>query len=318
MVLDQLDNNMINLPLVERYRPTNLNDLVLDDETRAYFQKIKKTDDLPHLLFIGPPGTGKTSLAKVLVNQLGAAYRYINASDERGIDTIREKVAGFALTKSMMGEVKIIILDESDGLTGDAQRSLRNLMEEHVENVRFILTANYRNRVSEPITSRTQVFELVPPLDDCFNRVVSVLKQECIKVPAGQRDLLKDLIKRGYPDMRRILNDIERFTDEGELNITRYVESLAFPTKVFDMIENNVSANNIRKFVIENEVEFGSDYHSLLKGLFEHIFTAVQDESKRRNCMLIVGKYMEAHQHVMDFEINAFCCVIQLLEAVNA
>jgi len=308
---------MLNDIWVEKFRPGTMDEIVLDSATLEYFREKIKDGKIPHVLFVSAPGSGKTSLAKILVKELGCSYRYINASDERGIDTIREKVIGFAQTKSFDGGIKIIILDEMDGLTPDAQRALRNTMEEFSENAGFILTANYKNRIIEAIRSRAQIFEIVPPFDGCVKRVVEIIKTEGIKVSTEQKERLMSLIKLMYPDLRSIIKCVQQYTINGSLKIPEKLSQVVFPSKVYNLISENKSANEIRKYVIENELEFNSDYLLLLKGLFEHIFDQDIPEDKKRNSMLTVGRYMESHQQVMDFEINAFCCIIQLLQIIN-
>ena len=204
-----------------------------------------------------------------------------------------------------------------DGITPDAQRALRNTMEEYINNVRFILTANYKNRIIGAIRSRTQIFEIVPPFDGCVKRVVEIIKTEGVKVSAEQKERLIALIKFIYPDLRSTINCVQQYTINGVLRIPEKLSQIMFPSKVFSLISDNKSANEIRKYVIENELEFNSDYLLLLKGLFEHIFEQDIPEDKKRNSMLTVGRYMESHQQVMDFEINAFCCIIQLLQILN-
>jgi len=308
---------MLNNLWVEKYRPQKLEDMVLDDATREFFEERFKEGICPHLLFISAPGSGKTTLAKIIVNALGASYRYINASDERGIDTIRESVVGFSQTRSFDGGIKIVILDETDGLTADAQRALRNTMEEYSDNVRFILTANYRNRIIGPIQSRTQIFELVPPFNGCVQRVVDIIKEEGIKVSKEQKDRLVTLIKARYPDLRHIINSVQQYTINNELKVPEIIIETTFAKTVYNMICARKSVNEIRKYIIENEIDFNSDYLILLKSMFEYIFTLEIDEDIKRNSMLTIGQYMESHQHVMDFEINAFCCIIQLAKILT-
>ena len=152
---------------VERYRPTTLDDIVLSDDKRAYFDRVKETSNLPNLLLVGSPGVGKTTLAKVIVSDiLEAQYLYINASDENGIDTIRTKVLNFAQTQSIFGTTKIIVLDECDGLSLDAQKALRNSMEEYHDIARFVLTANYQHKIIPALQSRCHVFLFNPPKEE--------------------------------------------------------------------------------------------------------------------------------------------------------
>ena len=145
----------------EKYRPSTLNEIVLDKNTKTYFNKVQEENNIPNVLFVGKPGIGKTSLAKIIVNSiLKCQYLYINASDENGIDTIRTKVLNFAQTQSLFGNIKVIILDECDGLSIDAQKALRNSIEEYHDLTRFILTANYKHKIIPALQSRCQVFDI--------------------------------------------------------------------------------------------------------------------------------------------------------------
>ena len=169
---------------VEKYRPKTLVDIVLTNEERLYFESLKSKEEIPNLLFAGNPGTGKTTLGKIIANDiLDCQYLYINASDENGIDTIRSKVIGFASTKSLDGKLKLVLFDECDALTLDSQKALRNVIEEYSENTRFIFTCNYLFKIIPALQSRCQIFNLAPPLDGVLNRVVSILKNEGITVP---------------------------------------------------------------------------------------------------------------------------------------
>ena len=216
---------MFNNLYVEKYRPQTLSDLVLSDGNRKYFESI--TDEIPNLLFVGTPGLGKTTLARILVNNvLDCQYLYINASDENGIDTIRSKVVGFSQTKSLDGKHKVVILDEADGITIDGQRALRNTMEEYSSMTRFILTANYKHKIIPAIQSRTQFFDLAPPFDDVVKRVVDIVKEEGIKVEKDDKVNLVGLIKQGYPDIRKILNSIQKANINGKFTIDHKVGSL--------------------------------------------------------------------------------------------
>ena len=188
--------------LVEKYRPSKIEDVVGFPQ-----DKISINEGLPHLLFYGPPGTGKTTLAKIIIRMLGADHIILNASDERGIDTIRDKVKVFASTKSTSGNIKIIFLDESDHLTPDAQTSLRNLMETYSSNCRFILTANYLNRIIDPLQSRCQMIEFNNiPQDAIVKRLQYICDQE--KIPY-ELEALKKLAETNGSDIRKSVNKLE-------------------------------------------------------------------------------------------------------------
>lgn len=307
-----MDRDIFNGLWMEKYRPQCLNDLVLTPINRSYFENIIKTKDIPHLLFCGSAGTGKTTLAKILVKELNVVYRYINASDERTLDSVREKIVPFAQTKSIDGKLKIIILDELDGFLPDSQRALRNIMEEYADNVRFIMTANYKNRIISPLKSRTIAFEIMPPLKEVMARAVYVITNENVTVSDEQKPLLKQLIETNYPDVRKIIGLVQKYTKEGVLTITKDVSVGIFARDVLKQIREKVNTSSVREFVIQNETDFSSDYLTLLKGLFEEVYTSDVEESKKAQALVLIGDAMYKHQFVMDFEINAFCCIIQL------
>jgi DNA polymerase III delta prime subunit len=309
-------SNIFDSLLVEKYRPENMEDLVLEPQVREYFKNAIEKGEIPHLLFCGPAGTGKTTLAKILVKELDAVYRYINASDERGIDSVREKIVPFAQTKSIDGRLKIIILDEVDGFTSEAQRALRNIIEEYSNNLRFILTANYKNKISTPLKSRTISFELNPPLKEVINRIVQIITSENITVSDEQKPLLRELIETNYPDVRKIINIIQKFTKNGVLSIVKDISTTVFAKEILDMIIVEKDVSTVREYIIQNEVSFSSDYLVLLKGLFEEVYVSTIDESKKASALVLIGDAMYKHQFVMDFEINAFSCMLQLKKII--
>ena len=160
----------------EKYRPSTLDEIVLDNNTKTYFNKVQVEQNIPNVLFVGKPGIGKTSLAKIIVKDiLKCQYLYINASDENGIDTIRTKVLNFAQTKSLFGQIKVIILDECDGLSIDAQKALRNSIEEYHELTRFILTANYKHKIIPALQSRCQALDIKPVVELAVKRCYNIL-----------------------------------------------------------------------------------------------------------------------------------------------
>ena len=308
--------DLFNMLWVEKYRPLKLCDLVLSLDTRAYFENLIKSKEIPHLLFCGPAGTGKTSLAKILVNELDVVYRYINASDERTLDSVREKIVPFAQTKSFDGNLKIIILDEIDGFTPDAQRALRNVMEEYSNNLRFIMTANYKNRVITPLRSRTIAFELMPPLKEVMARIVYIITNENIVVDEEQKPSLKELIESNYPDVRRIIGLVQKYTKDGKLNITKDINASLFAKDVLKQIRTQKNMTDVREYIIQNETDFNSDYLTLLKGLFEEVYASDIEDSKKASTLVLIGEAMYKHQFVMDPEINAYCCILQLKNSI--
>jgi len=293
---------------VEKYRPKKLEDVVLTPEEKLYFEALKGRDEIPNLLFAGNPGTGKTTLSKIIATDiLDCQYLYINASDENGIDTIRSKVIGFASTKSLDGKLKLVLFDECDALTLDSQKALRNVIEEYSHNTRFIFTCNYLFKIIPALQSRCQIFNLTPPLNGVLNRVVEVLKNEGITVPDTEKPKLVELVRSGYPDMRRILNDIQKFSYTGTLIIKdTQVKNVA--EKIVQKIRGKVTPHELRKFVIESEQEFSGDYHQLLKEMFEVLFK----EDSDANRLLIVSEGMYKDAIVTDKEINWFSTCLKL------
>lgn len=294
--------------LVEKYRPKTLADIVLTAEERQYFESLKDKEEIPNLLFAGNPGTGKTTLSKIIATDiLDCQYLYINASDENGIDTIRSKVIGFASTKSLDGKLKIVLFDECDALTLDSQKALRNVIEEYSHNTRFIFTCNYLFKIIPALQSRCQIFSLTPPLDGVLNRVVSILKNEGITVPDTEKQKLVELVRSGYPDLRRVINDIQKFSYTGTLSIKdNQVKGIA--NKVVEKIKAKVSPQELRKYVIEREQEFSNDYLQLLKEMFEVLF----ETDSNANSLLVISEGMYKDAIVIDKEINWFSTCLKL------
>lgn len=312
--------NIFDSLWVEKYRPKTLDDIVLSESNRKYFRSIKDKGEIPHILFHGNPGTGKTGLAKIIANDLlDCQYLYINASDESGVDTVRTKIKGFAQTLSLDGKLKVVILDEMDGISGklgggsSAQQALRNVIEEFSSNTRFIATCNYVHLIIDALKSRFQQFDLIPPFEDVVKRIVYIIKNENIKVPDGSKANLHKLIKANYPDMRKIINELQKHVIDGVLDLNDVQSNDNFIVTLYEMIQSRKSEIKIREYIIRNEINFGNDYHRLLKELFECVYTNEMNADKRRVAMLHISNAMYQHAFVMDKEINAFACILELL-----
>jgi len=306
---------MFNNLWTEKYRPHKLRDLVLSSWNRTYFEGLK--DEIPNMLFVGTPGIGKTTIAKILVQEvLKCQYLYINASDENGIDTIRSKVSNFAQTRSIDGKVKVVILDEADGITLDGQRALRNTMEEHSSYTRFILTANYKHKIIPAIQSRTQHFDLTPEMADVVERVVEIIKQEGVNITAEQKVKLGKLFKENYHDIRKTINLVQKYSITGKLNIEDTVNS----SEISKIIYKHLSTNKLmelRKYLIENETEFQGDYASLLKTFLNTIYEKNDlKEDNKKKAIIIIAEHLYKDAFVLDKEINAFACLCQLQELI--
>ena len=310
---------------VEHFRPQTLDDLILSDRNRRYFEQIRKKQEIPHLLFSGSPGIGKSTLAKILVTDvLDCQYLYINASDESGVDTIRTKVTEFAQTKSFDGKIKVIILDELDGLSAvrggksgtSAQQALRNVIEKYANTTRFIGTCNYRSLVSEALDSRFQEFDLTPPLEAVVERAIKVLKDKNVTVPDENKDKFLELIKHNYPDIRKVIGELHKNTIDNVLMLDYDQNKMDFAKKVFDKLVNKEDFIKIRQFIIQNEVEFSNNYHTLLKNLFDVAYESNLGFDKKRVVMLQIASAMGQHVDVLDKEINAYSCILELVAVI--
>ena len=268
---------MENSLWVEKYRSQKLEDYVGNDHLKDVMAKYIASNDMNNMIFYGPAGTGKTTLAKLLVNNLDCEYLYINASDERGIETIRDKVSGFASTMSFK-PLKVVILDEADFLTIQAQASLRNVIETFSKSTRFILTCNYVERIIDPLQSRCQVLKIVPPSKgEVANHIFKVLSKENVQ---HSTDHLKDLVNQYYPDVRKMLNvcqmsckviavpdeqgvpALELELDKQTLVSSNYVD------KVIELLPNKKSFKQIRQVIADSNVQ---DFEALYKALYERI-----------------------------------------------
>ena len=298
-----------------KYAPKTLDDIILSKENRAFLEDVKKKQEVPNLMLASVPGTGKTLTSKIIATDiLNCQYLYINASDENGIDTIRNKVSIFAQTRSIDGKLKIIILDECDFLSQNAQAALRNIMEEYLGTTRFILTCNYPFRVIHALHSRCQELDMTPPFDDVLVHCIKILKEENISVPQDQKQKLVSLIKETYPDIRKCINKLQK----NVINDTLYIHEVDnvndFAIDIFNMLINRKSPFDIRTYIIENETKFNNDYHLLLRSLFDKIYDSNLTFDKKRMAILYICEGMYRHNQVMDTEINTFSCIVQLSE----
>lgn len=303
---------------IEKYRPKTLDEIVLSDNTRKIIKSFIKNDEIPNLMFCGHQGIGKTTTSKVLINVLEAEYIYQNCS-EVGIDTVRNDITNFSRTKSFNGKKKIVLLDEIDGMAStEAQRSLRNVLEEYAAHCRFILTCNYKHRVIAPLQSRCQFIDLEPSLQDVVKRCYNILKSENITINEDNKKNLIALIRKYFPDIRKCINEIQKFSITGSLQIPELNIQNEFVSKLITFIVSK-KALLARKYVIENESFFHGDYSLLLKSLFDNVCEgnySLNDQQKKL-WLITIGEYMYRSAFVVDPEINFYCLILALSE-INA
>lgn len=298
---------------IEKYRPQTVKDITLSEENQAIVKTFVTNKDIPQLLFVGNAGIGKTSLAKIIINDiLDCQYLYINASDENGIDTIRSKVTNFSKTKSYDGAIKVIVLDEVDGLTLDAQRCLRNTMEEYSQFTRFILTANYDHKVIPALQSRCQSLNLIPPQQLFIDRCVHVLEcEKCENIDESIDDIKKSCMAH-YPDLRKAINELQKHTIDRRFKYKENIKQKTFVQNIYQLVKAGKTLK-MRKQIIENESKFNGDYVQLLKQLFDHIHDVpgIDDNIKRKE-LIVVAEHIYRSAFVADQEINCYSCLLSL------
>ena len=295
---------------VEKYRPQTLDDIILSERNKDIVKGF--VEEIPNLLFVGTPGTGKTTLARIIVNDiLKCNFLYINASDESGIDTIRHKVTNFSQTKSFDGKVKVVILDECDGLTSQAQAALRNTMESFAKYTRFILTANYKHKIIPALQSRCQFLDIKPTLEDGVKRIYNILKQEGIEIDDAQKKKFVELVKANFPDLRKAINEIQKNCINGSLAITSINVDNALLKAIYTSIEQK-DVISLRKHLIENENSFYGDYDTLMRDYLNYLYSQPVQDLKKKEMIAVIADHLWRSAHVLDKEINCFACWINL------
>ena len=295
-----------NSLLVEKYRPSTLENYVGNENIKKSIAKYLDQNDIQNLIFYGPAGTGKTTLAKIIVKNLDCDHLYINASDERGIETIRDKVQGFASVASFK-PLKVVILDEADFLTIQAQASLRNIIETFSRTTRFIMTCNFVERIIDPLQSRCHVLKIVPPTKkDVARHLAWVLDQE--KIRYEMQDLVP-LINQYYPDLRKCINTIQLSTMDNDLRLDQSIlVSSNYIDKVINELSNKADFKTVRQIIADANVD---DFDELFKSLYDKASEYLP--GKEGTATILINEHQYKANFRIDKEINTMSLIQNLI-----
>jgi DNA polymerase III delta prime subunit len=301
----------------EKYHPNDLTTFIGNEQLKQIISQYINNNDPINMLFYSPPGSGKTTLAKLIVNNIECDYLFLNASDERGIDTIRDKVQGFASSASFK-PIKIIILDEADFLTIQAQASLRNIIETYSRTTRFILTCNYLERIIDPLQSRCQVLKITPPSKkEVAQHVAIILDKEEINYE------LEDLVlvvNKHYPDVRKILNTCQVNTIHGEANSFLKIDKTVLTGGYKDGLLRELkspskdSFKNIRQILADSNLD---DFEDVYRFLYDTLDEYGNNDLAKAMIIIDIENYMYHANFRIDKEINVCALIASILKTIN-
>jgi replication factor C small subunit len=299
-----------NTLYVERFRPTELKYYVGNESIKDTIQKYLNQGDIQNFIFYGPAGTGKTTLAKIIVKNLDCDYLYINASDENGIDTIREKVKGFASAASWKS-IKVVILDEADFITVQGQAALRNVIETFSRSTRFILTCNFIERIIDPLQSRCHTLKITPPSKmDVYNHLTCILTDQ-LSVSYKPEDI-KSLIVKYYPDMRKMLNVLQMSVKDDEVVLDETVlTSNNYIKEVLKELAGKKNWITIRQIINDSNTK---DFEELYRNLFEH--APKYAPNKEGSVAIILNEHLYQANFRIDKEINVMSAIAKIIDVI--
>ena len=298
----------------QKYRPKTVSECILPERLKTVFQEFVNSGNIPNLLLTGTAGVGKTTVAIAMCEELNLDYLFINSSDERGIDTLRNKIKGYASTFSFEGKRKVIILDEADYITPEAQAALRGAIEEFSNNCTFIFTCNFKARLIEAIHSRCSVIDFTLQTEEkpkmasaFFNRLSEILKLENV---AYDKAALIEIIKKFFPDYRRTMNELQRFSKNGTIDAS-VIAQVSLVKSIDDLVRNLKEKNfgEMRKWVVLNsDIDCARLYRKIYDGLYEYM----KPESIPQ-AVVILAKYQYQSAFVADQEINLVACLTEIM-----
>lgn len=310
----------IAYPWVDEFRPKKIEEVVGNEHLAGKLKEFIENKSISNLLFLGEPGTGKTTIAKILAKDIcGPEYLYINASDKNDIDTVRNDITNYCATSGFTDNIKVVILDECDGMTPSAQRTLRAVMEEYSKSTRFILTGNYASKIIDAIKSRSQQFDFCgAKKEDIFKRLMYIWKEKKIKVRSGEDskviiDSLKRIVNDTYPDLRSAINLLQKFTTNGIFFYDETTRKDAYKEELLTYIKQK-NIKSIRETILNGLVDYPT--------LYDTIYSNAKDitDNKERLCsiILLTADAMWKHSTHLNPEMNFVAYLIQVVQVLES
>lgn len=309
---------MEHLLWTEKFRPKTIAECILPDRLKAPFQDYVNKSEIPNLLLHGGAGVGKTTVAKAMCNEIDADFLIINGSDETGVDMVRSKIKDFASTMSFTGGRKVIIVDEADYLSPNAQAAFRNVIEEFASNCSFIFTCNFKNKIIDPLHSRCAVidFTLKAPekagmAGQFFKRVTQILAEEAVTFDSK---VIAEVVKKHFPDFRRVLNELQRYASNDNRTIDTGILAQIGDISLSEVVKflKEKDFGSLRKWVASNDI----DPATLYRRLYDSMYDTLQPQSIPQ-AVIILADYQYKHAFVADAEINTVACLTELMVSVE-